>query len=305
MNTDLTLIDLEYLGNTQVIASCILEIENGVVIVDPGPGSALTILLSRLRELGVSARDIREILLTHVHLDHAGATGALVKQNPSIRVLVHEKGAKHIIDPERLLRSAARIYGDDMQRLWGECIPVSPANVTALVGSEHLSLGGRRFRVMYTPGHAIHHVAYLDLLTGVAFVGDTAGVRIRSSSIVPATPPPDIDLENWRRSLEQIRGWQPGRLFLTHFGPADSVDWHLSEFKERLERWADTVRASIEREGNDEENAREFAHRATSELRAELKVETEKLSRYELSAGFMDSWYGLARYWRKALFPPP
>jgi glyoxylase-like metal-dependent hydrolase (beta-lactamase superfamily II) len=297
------LIDLEYLGYTRLIAACILETESGVVIVDPGPSSSLPMLLSRLQELGVLVKDIYAIVLTHVHLDHAGATGTLVKRNPGIRVFVHEKGAKHMIDPDRLLESAARIYGGDMNRLLGECVPVPPRNVTALTGGEQLSFGKRRFRVMYTPGHASHHIGYLDLLTGVAFVGDTAGVRIGNGSIVPVTPPPDVDLENWRRSLEQIGVWKPERLFLTHFGLSDSVDWHLREFKEKLESWAGSVRASLQWEGNDEEKAHEFALRATSELRAELQAETEQISRYELSAGFIDSWYGLARYWRKGRFP--
>ena len=195
------LIDLEYLGRRESIASAVLETGGGFAVVDPGPTTALPGLRAGLRAHGASIADLRWILLTHIHLDHAGATGALVRENPSLRVLVHERGARHLTDPTRLLESATRIYGDQMDALWGEFVPVPPENIRALGGGEVLPLPGRKVLVEATPGHAWHHVAYLDEATGTAFVGDVAGERYPGSSfVIPVTPPPDIHVESWRRS---------------------------------------------------------------------------------------------------------
>ena len=165
--------------------------------------------------------DVTDILLTHIHLDHAGATGTLVREHPRLRVFVHERGAPHMANPDKLVVSAARLYGDAMDRLWGEVAPVPSASMTILKGKERIAVGGRTFDVEYTPGHASHHVSFFDRDSGVALVGDTAGVKLTPDGFVmPPTPPPDVDLEAWHEGLGRIEQWRPGTLFLTHFGPS-------------------------------------------------------------------------------------
>ena len=156
----------------------------------------------------------QRILLTHIHFDHAGATGALVRRWPDVEVWVHERGAPHLIDPSRLTASATRLYGDDMKRLWGEVIAVPEANLRVLTGGETIG----PWRVEYTPGHASHHVSYLHEPTGTAFVGDVGGVRVEGGPTIPPTPPPDIDIELWHESLDTVAAWDPARLAITHFG---------------------------------------------------------------------------------------
>ena len=293
-----TLIDLDYLGYPKVIAACLVAGQGGVAIVDPGPASALGTLRSKLDQLGLGVKGVDTILLTHIHLDHAGATGTLVRENPRIRVFVHERGAKHMVDPAKLLESARRLYGDQMDRLWGEFLPVPPANICALAGGEQLSVGDRRLEVVYTPGHASHHVSYFDTATGLAFVGDTAGIRIANGPVIlPLTPPPDIDLEGWTKSWSQIQERRPERLFLTHFGPAEHVSEHLRELQERLEEWSQAVRDSLKDDKRDAERAAEFTQQFTTKLKSRLSE--SEINRYVKGGGLDLSWYGLARYWRK------
>jgi glyoxylase-like metal-dependent hydrolase (beta-lactamase superfamily II) len=293
-----TLIDLEYLGNSEIIAACLLEGEGNVGIVDPGPASAVATLRNKLDQLGVGVKGLDSILLTHIHLDHAGATGTLVRENPRIRVFVHERGAPKMIDPTKLLDSARRLYGDQMERLWGEFLPVPAENVSALAGGERLSIGSRQLEVAYTPGHASHHVSYFDTATGLAFVGDTAGIRIANrQTILPITPPPDIDLEAFSRSWQKIREWGPERIFLTHFGPADLVHEHLEELRERLEEWSDAVRESLKEGESDAERAAQFTQQVTAKLKQQLSE--RDANRYVRGAAIDLCWYGLARYWRK------
>jgi glyoxylase-like metal-dependent hydrolase (beta-lactamase superfamily II) len=203
------------------------------VIVDPGPSSSVETLIDRL-----GATKPRALLLTHIHLDHAGATGKLVERWPDLEVWVHERGARHVVDPSKLVASATRIYGDDMERLWGEIVPVPEGNLRVLAGGET----DGPWRVAYTPGHAWHHVSYLHEPTGTAFVGDTGGVRIPTDGpIMPPTPPPDIDLATWRESIDLIAGWRPSRLAVTHFGAWEDVAEHLAGLRTALslaEGWA-------------------------------------------------------------------
>jgi glyoxylase-like metal-dependent hydrolase (beta-lactamase superfamily II) len=218
-------IDVRHLGNEKVI--CCWEVDG--VLVDPGPQSTEEALLAALGDLEPSA-----ILLTHIHFDHAGASGALVRRWPGLPVYVHERGAPHMAAPERLVASAARLYGgeDGLARLWGEVVPVPEDNLHVLRGGETVLDG---FRVEYTPGHASHHVSFLHEPTGTAFVGDVAGVRIPPAGYVIApTPPPDIDVEAWDRSLDLVAGWDPQALALTHFGRVDDVAPHLDSMRERL-----------------------------------------------------------------------
>ena len=294
-----TPVDLNYLGHPETIAACLLDTDAGVAIVDPGPSTSLPALRDALRARGLSVADVAAILLTHIHLDHAGATGTLARENPRIRVYVHERGAPHLSDPSRLLESAARIYGQLMDRLWGEFLPVPPESLHALAGGETIRVGDRVLDVAYTPGHAWHHVSYLDRATGTAFVGDVAGERFPGDTpAIPVTPPPDIDLDAWAESVGKVRAWRPERLFLTHFGLPSVVDAaaHLDEHNERLAEWGRRVRASLAGAGSDEERARRFA----DEVAAELTRGASPVSAMHIQfTSAKDSWYGLARYWRK------
>lgn len=198
----------------------------GDIVIDPGPASCLDRLLPVLEE-----HPPRVIALTHIHLDHAGATGTLARRFPDAEVWVHERGARHMTDPARLLASATRLYGENMDRLWGEFLPVPEERLRVLGGGE--SLGP--LKVAYTPGHASHHVSYLHEPTGWAFTGDVAGVRIASGPTIAPTPPPDIDLPAWRDSLELIEAWRPEALAITHFGVHGDVAAHLAELRGYLD----------------------------------------------------------------------
>lgn len=294
----LSYFDLDFLGRPRVIAVAVAGGADGVALIDPGPSTCLERLRSELAAAGVTAADVRTVLLTHIHLDHAGVTGTLVRENPAIEVYVHERGAPHMIDPARLLASAARLYGADMDRLWGAFLPVPEANIRVLRGGERLAAGGRRFDVAYTPGHASHHVSYFDPSSGVAFVGDTAGVRTgQALFVMPPTPPPDIDLEVWAESIELLRGWRPATLFATHFGPHEDAEAHLDAFGQHLAALAELARGLLEEDGSDAERLRKFVHESRVYLQRHLPADEVDL--YDFAAPLTLGWLGLQRYWRK------
>lgn len=291
-------IDLHFLDMPQVIGTAVLQGPDGIALIDPGPSTCLNALGRSLDEHGIELGDVRTILLTHIHLDHAGATGTLVGANPHIRVLVHERGAPHMADPTKLLASATRLYGRDMDRLWGRVDPVPASNIDALAGGERLTVGGRELQVAYTPGHASHHVSFFDAASGLAFVGDTAGIHIVDHTyVLPATPPPDIDLGAWAVSARTIVAWQPRTLVLTHFGPTDRVATHFQELFERVEEMSRLARWLLSREESDETRQEQFVHEMWLALRREMP-EADAV-RYENAGPLQYSWQGLARYWRK------
>jgi glyoxylase-like metal-dependent hydrolase (beta-lactamase superfamily II) len=291
-------LDLNFLAVPRVIATAVLHSPGGVAIIDPGPSTTLPALKAGLGAAGIGMRDVRALVLTHIHLDHAGASGTLLRENPALRVYVHERGAPHLVNPEKLLASAARLYGDDMDRLWGEVLPVPETAVVVLKGGEQIQAGGRVLDVAYTPGHASHHVSFFNADTGIAFVGDTTGVRLNPGGyVLSATPPPDVDLDQWRSSLERIGGWHPETLFVTHFGPHAPSTAHISEFAESLEWTSSVVQRSLAQEGTDEEREAWFSE----EIRRRLRRRTDdaEARAYEVAGRFDLSWRGLARYWRK------
>jgi glyoxylase-like metal-dependent hydrolase (beta-lactamase superfamily II) len=295
----LSWIDLRFLGRSDVIAAAIVQGPGGVAIVDPGPTTCLATLEEGLQAHGIRWNDVRQILLTHIHLDHAGATGTIVRQHPHVSVLVHERGARHMVDPSRLLESATRLYGDQMDRLWGEFAAVPQANIVSLSGGETIDAGGRAFDVAYTPGHASHHVSYFDPSSGVAFVGDVAGVYTLQGYVLAPTPPPDIDLEAWQASVDRILAWSPSTLFLTHFGPVTRVRPLLAELLDNLTVTARVVRDSLPGPGSDEEKSEQFADWLRQELRR--RMTDAQVDAYVIAAGFKYLWFGLARYWRQRL----
>jgi glyoxylase-like metal-dependent hydrolase (beta-lactamase superfamily II) len=290
-------IDLEFLGLKRVIGTAVLEGPSGLTLIDPGPTSCLPALESGLAQRGHTLRDVQTILLTHIHLDHAGATGTLLDRLPTASVHVHERGAPHLVDPAKLLSSATRLYGVNMDRFWGEVRPVPATRLHALAGGERLEIAGRTVEVQYTPGHASHHVSYFDTTTGVAYVGDTAGIRVVEGYIKAPTPPPDIDLELWEASLQTIEAWRPSALVLTHFGRVDDVNDHLRKFRTVLGRMAAFVRETLTSDGTDEERIRRFSEDMRAEARRVLSEEDAASA--EAAAAFDQLWLGLARYWRK------
>ena len=269
-------IDVLHLGRDRVI--CAYEIDG--VIVDPGPASSVDTLIDRLGPV-----EPRVLLLTHIHLDHAGATGVLCRRYPKLKVYVHELGAPHLIDPSKLLKSTGRLYGDDMWELWGEVAPVPEERITTLGGGETVE----GFRVAYTPGHASHHVSYLHEATGDAYVGDVAGVRIPPYAwTVAPTPPPDIDVEAWLDSLHTLVCWNPQTLGLTHFGRVTEVTEHLHLMRAALVEQAERARQK------DEET---FIARMEEELLH--ATDQAAVESYEQASPPNQLYMGLERYWRK------
>ncbi len=297
-------LDLDWQGRPRAIASGLLLSRDFRALVDPGPSSTLQNLREQLAAHHCSVADLQAIFLTHIHLDHAGASGSLVQENPHLQVYVHSRGADHMADPSNLLASAQRLYGGDMRRLFGDFLPVPKQNLHVLAGGETLSFGSRELRVLYTPGHAFHHVTYFDPAEGVAFVGDTAGICIEGQPfILPATPPPDIQIELWDASLDAIAKLQPRQLFLTHFGFSDQPANHIAHYRERLHRWSD-IAAQILGTGHDEQQAAEaFVQEVTHEAGATLSA--EEISQYGFVGAFNLSWLGLARYHRKRMASHP
>ena len=277
-------LDLRHLGRPKVIGCYLVETPDGLALQDCGPATCVPELKKRLAEHGLALTDLRHLLLSHIHLDHAGATGTLVREHQELQIHVSEIGAPHLIDPERLERSARRLYGDEFDRLWGELVPVPEGNVH-VVGDVVLGL-----ECFPTPGHASHHVCYLAG-DGTLYAGDATGVRIQpSQTVLPPTPPPEFDLETWQETLDEIERRSPERLALIHFGVADDPTEHIADLRARLERWTQWVGDGMSREG--------FIQAGTEDLGPERDA-------YEHAMPLWQSYAGLERYWQKKLENAP
>jgi glyoxylase-like metal-dependent hydrolase (beta-lactamase superfamily II) len=272
-------IDLLHQGAERVIGSYLLDTPEGPALFDCGPSSCLDRLKDGLRERGLELTDLRHLLLSHIHLDHAGAAGVLVREHPALQVHVSDVGAPHLVDPTRLEASARRLYGDTFDALWGELAPIPQENVR-IAGQQVLGLD-----CFPTPGHARHHVCYLDA-HGTLYAGDAAGVRIQPDRLVlPPTPPPDFHLEAWNRTLDEIGRRAPKLLVLVHFGVADDPERHLVELRERLGDWVGRVEADV--------TEAEFSQSVRDDLIAEGEGDVEA---YERAMPFWQSYAGLKRY---------
>lgn len=292
--------DVRFRGRSRLIACAVLETDAGLILVDPGPTSSLETLEHALTPLG-GLQAVNDVVLTHIHLDHAGCVGQLAANLPEVTVHVHPIGARHLINPERLIRSATRIYEERMEQLWGAILPVSASQVCVITDGARLQIGGRTLRACYTPGHASHHIAWIDDAAGVVFAGDAAGMRIEGADhIIPVAPPPDIDLIAWEETLSKLERENPKRLFLTHFGLIEDVKGHLHRMRERLRAWSDAVRQSLDDDyESDAARAADFHKSEMTHMSASVDIADQE------PYGFMgqprESWYGLARYWRKKL----
>jgi glyoxylase-like metal-dependent hydrolase (beta-lactamase superfamily II) len=298
MTNTITTLDMNWTGRPRSIAAALLESGGHRAIIDPGPESTLGTLHDQLHAHGLSVADLDAILLTHIHLDHAGATGSLVGKNPQLVVYVHSNGAPHLVNPSKLLASAGRLWGDQLPILFGDTVPVPEENLRILEGREILTLGSRKLDVVYTPGHASHHVSYFDDAVGVAFVGDTAGIRINNGPyILPATPPPDIDLHLWDSSFAAILARRPARLFLTHYGFADDPAAHIADYRSRLHGWA-MLAEQVLGSAPDDSTARDaFVAKCRAEMDEVLGV--AEAEHHAFTAGLDLSFLGLARYLKK------
>jgi glyoxylase-like metal-dependent hydrolase (beta-lactamase superfamily II) len=272
-------IDLHHQGTERVIGSYLVQTRDGLAIFDCGPASGLDALRAGLRERGAELADVRHLLLSHIHLDHAGAAGAIVREHPHVTVHVSEVGAPHLVDPSRLEASARRLYGDAFDTLWGGLVPVPEANVE-VVGNDVLGLS-----CFPSPGHASHHVCFLAD-DGTLYAGDAAGVRIAPSRLVlPPTPPPDIDVAAWDATLDDIERRVPERLALVHFGVFDDVERHLEALRTRLHDWERIVETGASQE--------EFVERAHAGLG---ELDDADLEAVERAMPMWQSYAGLKRW---------
>ena len=273
--SELESIDVVHVGQPRVI--CCHKV--GGDLVDPGPTASVHTLLEALGD-----EEPRRLLLTHIHLDHAGASGYLVRRWPHLEVWVSEVGAPHLVDPSKLISSATRLYGDEMERLWGEIVPVPEENIRTFAGGEAVD----GLRVAHTPGHANHHVAYLREDEGWAFVGDVAGVRIVPGYITPPTPPPEVDLDAWQTSLDKVQEWGPSLLGLTHFGAWTDVEEHIERLRGAIVAWGELAKHT---------DADGFAAALRAGASSAADPEMQRAVAGAVPPG--QQWAGLDRYWRK------
>lgn len=294
---DLILIDTGYNASPQAVGVYLL-LGDRPGLVESGPASVAGRVMDGIQAAGLRPDDIAVIAVTHIHLDHAGGSGTLAQRLPRAQVYVHARGAPHLADPTRLLASAARLYGDDLRRLFGETVPVPASRLHVLQDGDTLTVGSRTLRAVDTPGHARHHHAYWDAAGGDLFTGDIAGVALPGSRYVRApTPPPEFDLQAWRQSLARLRALHPRRLLLTHFGPHDWVEDLLAQLEERLEEGVESVRGYLA-QGLDEAAITDRLRRAAFR-QIEARDGPGAGARYEVIMPIQQSVQGLIRYHEK------
>jgi glyoxylase-like metal-dependent hydrolase (beta-lactamase superfamily II) len=289
------LLDTNHMGFTGTVGVYVLPSYDGFALIETGPGSTLAAIKQSIARLGLELANLKAILVTHIHLDHAGAAGQLASETGAT-LYVHERGAPHLIDPSRLLASAERIYGDKMQMLWGTMLPAPKENVVALKGGERLKILGHDIEVIYTPGHASHHVSFL--LNGEAmFTGDAAAIHFAGSSVIrPALPPPEVDLETWQASVDKMLAAKPKRLLLTHYGEVQDAEGHLHGVVERNQTWANVILEGMQRG----EDAKSLEQRIGTLASQELEgASPEVIQRHLITSNDEMTVMGVTRYWQK------
>ncbi len=292
---DLWCLDLNFQGRPGVIAAYLIAGRTGHTLVETGPGSSLAALEHAVEAAGLRLEEVTQLVVTHIHLDHAGAAGSLLRRLPGARLFVHPAGAPHMIDPAKLLASATRIYGDRMDALWGAFEPCPADRVVLLADGAELQCGARTLQALHTPGHAMHHIAFHDPDARTLFMGDVGGVRLQGASYVrPPTPPPDIDIEAWHRSVDRLRALEPGALDLTHFGRFGEPAAHLDELLLRLDAWVKWTAERLAR--GDTPAAMTTALRTASEIELHDEGHSDEADAYELASPSGMTVDGLVRY---------
>lgn len=288
------IIDLNFQGIPSAIASYLIETEAGPVLIETGPYSTFHHLAQRLGVAGYRIEDIQHVFLTHIHLDHAGAAWAFAKKGA--KIYVHPSGLAHLENPEKLMASARRIYQDDMDRLWGQMEPIPGNQLVAVEHEARFQIGANTLRALHTPGHAVHHIAWV--LGDKIITGDVAGVKIGSGPVVPPCPPPDINIEDWERSIQILLAEAPKQLLLTHFGIVSDVEQHLSELKTELHAWANWIKPHY-LQGNHPQKVTPAFQAFVQERLKKKGVNASGLKQYETANPSWMSVAGLMRYWHK------
>ena len=289
--------DLDFMGTEGIIASFLLSGGGTAAIIETGPANCIESLMRGIEDRGVAPEDVEKVLLTHIHLDHSGASGHLAERLPNATFYVHEVGYPHLVDPSKLLKSAARIYGEEnMNELFGEARPVPEDRLVKLEGGEEIEVAGGLVSAYYTPGHAYHHLAFHEPQSGTLFAGDVAGVRLHGQSYVkPPTPPPEVDIEAWKGSIESMRKLAPKVLCPTHFGSYKDVERHLGELEQRLEDWLLLVEERMDEGQSQEDIIEELEAKGDAEMLRE-GADPKDSERYELAANYEMLVTGLMRY---------
>lgn len=287
------ILDLNFLNTQDAIASFLVETEQGPILIETGPESTYAALKKIVTALGYQMEDIKHVLLTHIHFDHAGAAWRLAALGA--KIYVHPVGKPHLESPEKLWNSAKQIYGDDMERLWGAMAPIPEDHVIPVKHEQVLLFGNTKFKALHTPGHAIHHIAWK--LGNIIFTGDVAGVKINGGPVVPPCPPPDIHIEAWKTSLAILKAEQPEGLYLTHFGIINEVDRHLYNLSCMLDDWASWIKPYFAANSDQKEVIPQFMDYTQSQLKKEGCPE-DLIKIYEYANPSWMSVAGLFRYWK-------
>jgi glyoxylase-like metal-dependent hydrolase (beta-lactamase superfamily II) len=293
----ITGVDTRMAGKTSITSGYLLH-GSEPALVETGPTTSAEAVMAGLASLGLSGEDLAHIVVTHIHLDHAGGVGTLAGHFPRATIWVHERGAPHLAQPGKLVASATRVYGEErMQRLFGPVEPVPADRMRAVGDGDRIPLGQRDLDVLYTPGHASHHVALVDSRSGAVFTGDALGIHLPDDRVLrPATPPPDIDVEAGIQSIERIRAHARSVLLFSHFGPVNEVDELCSLAEARLRKWADIVREALAETDDFDQVAALLDRRTASEFEG---VESVDPSRYDMLSDMRMNAAGLVRYWKK------
>jgi glyoxylase-like metal-dependent hydrolase (beta-lactamase superfamily II) len=288
------ILDLDFLGIDHAIASFLVETSEGPVLIESGPHSTFENLRKQVEKAGFKIEDVKHLLLTHIHFDHAGAAWALAELGA--KVYVHPFGEGHMQDPTKLYNSAKMIYGDEMERLWGQMKQIDPDKLHAVRHGEKIEIGDKVFTGWHTPGHAKHHIAWQ--LDDVIFTGDVAGVKIENGPVVPPCPPPDINIEDWNESIDLILGLEPNKLYLTHYDGVTEIEAHMSDLKVMLNDWAYWIKDQWEQGRSAEEITPDFSKYTTNQLK-ERGLDDHAVKQYEAANPSWMSVAGLIRYWKK------
>ena len=291
---DIRILDLQFLGLEQTISAFLVITGEGPVLVETGPHSTILQLEAGVRSNGFSLEDIRHVLLTHIHLDHGGAAWYLADKGATI--YLHPFGAKHMADPSKLMESARRIYKAQMDYLWGEMNAIKPDQLREVADNEELKIGGTTIKALHTPGHASHHIAWQ--LGELLFTGDVAGVKIEGGPVVPPCPPPDINIEDWEKSIDRILSLRVNKLYLTHFGIVEDKETHLKSLKEELMKWAFWIKEHMDKGLDASAMTPLFQEFVAGNLRKK-GLSDHRIDQYEAANPSWMSVAGLMRYWSK------